>query len=92
MQCCVQVVIVKKLVYTPTKSQLEAYYDNIMKQTVPESYVVSIHAHTAKRLKQFWERSEDWAISHRLDLLTRGKNTNNYAEAGMRILKEIIFG
>ena len=43
MQCYVQVVIVKKLVYTPTKSQLKAYYDNIMKQTVPESYVVSIH-------------------------------------------------
>ena len=26
----------------PTKSQLEAYYDNIMKQTVPESYVVIV--------------------------------------------------
>ena len=24
--------------------------------------------------------------------MTRGNNTNNYAEAGMRILKEIIFG
>ena len=60
-----------------------------MKQTVPESYVVSIHAHIAKRLKQFWERSEDWAISHRPEARTP---TTIYAEAGMRILKEIIFG
>ena len=46
----------------------------------------------AKRLQQFGEGRSEWAISHRLDLMTRGNHTNNYAEPGMRVLKEIIFG
>ncbi|KAK3908321.1 BRD4-interacting chromatin-remodeling complex-associated protein [Frankliniella fusca] len=32
----------------------------------------------------------DWALSYRLEYLTRGHNTNNYCEATMRILKERI--
>ena len=34
----------------------------------------------------------EWALSYRLDRPTRGNFTNNYAEAGIRVLKEIIFG
>lgn len=62
-----------------------------MKQNSPESYVTK-YPQLKKRLQQFWERRGEWAISHRLDLMTRGNHTNNYAEAGMRVLKEIIFG
>lgn len=82
---------VKKLVYAPTNSELELCYDNLMKQNTPESYVTK-YPQLAKRLRQFWERRDEWAISHRLDLITRGNHTNNYAEAGMRVLKEIVFG
>ena len=46
----------------------------------------------AKCLEQFWKRRNEWAISYRIDLMTRDNHTNNYAEAGMRILKEIVFG
>ena len=85
------ILIVKKLVYAPTKSELESCYDNLMKQNSPESYITK-YPQLAKCLQQFWERRGEWAISHRLDLITRGNHTNNYAEAGMRVLKEIIFG
>ena len=82
---------VKKLVYAPTKSELELCYDNLMKQNAPESYVTK-YPQLAKRMQQFWEQRDEWAISHRIDLMTRGNHTNNYAEAGMRVLKEIVFG
>ena len=82
---------VKKLVYARRKSELQLCYDNLMKQDAPESYVTK-YPQLAKRLEQFWERRNEWAISYRIDLMTRSNHTNNYAEAGMRILKEIVFG
>ena len=33
-----------------------------------------------------------WALSRRLEKRMRGNHTNNYAKAGMRIIKEIVFG
>ena len=75
-----------------------------MKQNAPESYVTK-YPQLAKRMQQFWERHDEWAISHRidsyqydcllsssLDLMIRGNHTDNYAEAGMRVLKEIVLG
>ena len=44
------------------------------------------------RLKAFWKRRSEWALSYRVAHFTSGNNTNNYAEAGIRVLKEIIFG
>jgi len=37
-----------------------------------------------------WNRSHEWALSYRKDLITRGHNTNNFVEASMRILKDIV--
>ncbi|KAK8373151.1 hypothetical protein O3P69_012322 [Scylla paramamosain] len=37
------------------------------------------------------EQGEAWAVCYRHDLLVRGNNTNSYAEAAMRILKDQIF-
>ena len=36
-------------------------------------------------------RRQEWAICYRDSTRTRGINTNNYAEAGIRILKDIVF-
>ena len=61
-----------------------------MKET-PHSYT-TIYPNLCQRLEQFWERRSEWALSYRVDKMMRGNHTNNYAEAGMRIIKEIVFG
>lgn len=43
-----------------------------------------------KRLHNNLERQEEWVALHRQELLTRCHNTNNYAEASIRIIKDII--
>ncbi|KAF0706595.1 SWIM-type domain-containing protein [Aphis craccivora] len=35
-------------------------------------------------------RKNEWVLMFRRDIITKGNNTNNYAEACIRILKEII--
>ena len=35
--------------------------------------------------------SKEWALCYQKHLLVRGNQTNNYAEAGMRILKDLVF-
>lgn len=41
-------------------------------------------------IHRYWERRNEWALCYRTGVLTRGNNTNNYAEAAMRILKDKI--
>ena len=41
--------------------------------------------------KHFEHLCQFWALSFRVELLTRGNNTNNYVERSFGILKDIIF-
>ena len=41
-----------------------------------------------KFVENLLERKTEWAVCHREALPTRGKNTNNYAEAAMKTFKE----
>eukprot|EP00102_Acyrthosiphon_pisum_P018293 XP_008189990.1 PREDICTED: uncharacterized protein LOC103311926 [Acyrthosiphon pisum] len=43
-----------------------------------------------KRFENYFKRKNEWVLMFRRDIITRGNNTNNYAEACIRILKEII--
>lgn len=43
-----------------------------------------------KRFENFYKRKTQWVQFYRLNIITRGNNTNNYAEASIRVLKEII--
>lgn len=43
-----------------------------------------------KYTERLYDRRECWALSYRGSLLTRGNNTNNFAEAAMRVLKDRI--
>ena len=42
------------------------------------------------RVEKFLERGDVWLLLRRQDIITRGNNTNNYSEATMRVLKDII--
>ena len=41
-------------------------------------------------LEKQWSDRNDWILAFRRALPTRGSNTNNYAEATIRIVKDII--
>ena len=41
-------------------------------------------------LEKLWRRREEWCIPYRAKIITRGNNTNNYAEASIRIFKDIV--
>jgi len=43
-----------------------------------------------KRFENYFKRKNEWVLMFRRDIVTRGNNTNNYVEACIRILKEII--
>ena len=38
-----------------------------------------------------WSRRKEWAVCFRKHLLVRCNHTNNYSEAGIRVLKELVF-
>jgi hypothetical protein len=42
-------------------------------------------------LSRYWDRRRDWALCYRHSALVRNNQTNNYAEAAMRVLKDKVF-
>ncbi len=82
--------LVKELVYSRSMSELEQRYSGLMKET-PDSFTIK-YPNLAVRFEQFWYRKTEWALSYRVEQMMRGNHTNNYAEAGMRIIKELVFG
>ncbi|KAL1467959.1 hypothetical protein MTO96_041802 [Rhipicephalus appendiculatus] len=43
-----------------------------------------------QRVQRFLERKAEWVLLFRSEHTTRGHNTNNYAEASIRILKDVV--
>jgi len=78
---------VKDLVYAKTTESLKERYQQFLKS--PE---VLKYPNFLNHVKSLWDRRLEWAHCYRASKLVRGNHTNNYAEAGMRILKELIFG
>jgi len=50
------------------------------------------HENFKNRLLKYLDRKEEWILHHRRDIITRNNNTNNYAEASIRIIKDIVLG
>ena len=55
------------------------------------SKIVSKYPHLLKYFEGLRSRKSEWALALRKHLMLRGNNTKNISEAGIRILKEIIF-
>ena len=77
---------VRKLVYAKTETSLESEYALFKNNLVVKKYMNFV-----SHMKNIWERRREWAVCFRDDTLMRGIDTNNYAESGIRILKDIIF-
>lgn len=78
--------LVKKLVYAKTEKSLADEF-----QLFQNNPIVKTYKNFLAHIQQQWTRRQQWALCYRSSAITRGINTNNYAEAGIRILKDIVF-
>ncbi|KAH9384661.1 hypothetical protein HPB48_026672 [Haemaphysalis longicornis] len=56
-------------------------------ETAREQVHVMSHQEYVQRVATFLERKVKWLLLFHYDLLIRGHNTNNFAEASIRVLK-----
>ena len=76
----------KDLVYAEKEEQLTHLYSSLQKLPLVQKYSKFL-----SHLMSLWPRRREWAHCYRKRLMLRGNHTNNYSEAGMKILKELIF-
>ena len=78
--------LMRNIVYAKTEEILNHEYQYLKQDQISKLYINFI-----KHVDTYWERWQEWAICYRDSTSTRGINTNNYAQAGIRILKDILF-
>ncbi|KAL1471134.1 hypothetical protein MTO96_040086, partial [Rhipicephalus appendiculatus] len=71
----------QQVMYADTEEKLEAARAQLLSQ--PHSAYVA-------RAEAFLQRQEEWVLLFRSSVTTRGHNTNNFAEATIRVLKDIV--
>jgi hypothetical protein len=79
------------MVFSKSQKDLEERYQSFVKCDQADSYGKR-YPNLVKHLEVFWERSSEWALSFRIEMIFWNNHTNNYAEAAIRVLKEMIFG
>ena len=78
---------VKQMVYAKSVLELETLHNKFS-----TNKVVSHYPKFKNYIEKWWHKRLEWALCHRKSLLVRGNHTNSVAEAGIRILKDIVFG
>ena len=69
--------------YAKTEQILSEAVSDILKEG-------GTHPKFVARFLSFYNRKEEWILLYREKFITRGNNTNNYAEVTIRILKDIV--
>ncbi|CAG8821109.1 8205_t:CDS:1, partial [Cetraspora pellucida] len=77
---------IKKIVFAKSEITLNAIYNDLT-----TSQIYSKYPNIQNHLKASWDHRYEWAIAFCQQLPIRNNNTNNFAEAGIRILKDIVF-
>ena len=77
----------KELVYAKSEKQLLSLYKQFR-----SCELLHIYPQFLQHMETLWPRRREWAWSYRETLPIRGNHTNNIAEAGIRIVKDIVFG
>ena len=78
--------LLKKLLYSKSELLLNENYRELLNHTTASKY-----PQFCKYVQSHWAKRHQWALCFRVSLPIRGNHTNNYSEAGMKILKELIF-
>ena len=76
----------RSLTYCKTESALQTQFEHLLTSVTANKYPNFI-----KHLKEIWEKRFSWAHCYGQSLLIRGNHKNNYAEAGIKIIKEMVF-
>ena len=79
---------IKRLLYSESQEEFDKMYKDMSEN---ESSPFLYYENVLKRLKDAHERRSEWAITFRQHELTHGNHTNNFAESGIRIIKDQIF-
>lgn len=81
--------MVKEMIYSKNEEELASTFNKALQQTLVKTYPTFI-----KYLTNLYQRKEQWAAClaacFRKGLITRGQNTNNISEAGVKIVKDVI--
>ena len=77
-----KVSLTKRLVYARSEQALENIKSEIDR---------SEFQRYRERIAEYWRRKEEWTLCLHREFPTRGNYTNNYAEATIRITKDILF-
>jgi len=77
---------IKELVYAKTEQTLSSEY-----QELASNDTVKLYPKFMQHIKNYWPKRQRWALCFCNELMIRGNNTNNYAEAGIKVLKEQVF-
>ena len=72
---------IRSMVYSKTEDELGSKYSSLTSLEIAQKY-----PHFLKNINAQWEKRTFWAHCYRRSTITRGNHTNNYAEAGIRIL------
>lgn len=75
--------IFSKVMYAKSEDLLDETVSNIKKEQ-------NKYPQFVKCFETFYKRRDEWVLSKRQNLITRGNNTNNYAEEIIRVLKDIV--
>ncbi|XP_018575285.1 uncharacterized protein LOC108914066 [Anoplophora glabripennis] len=73
----------RKVMYSETEDELNMMILNFKQSSQDFPNFIN-------RFEKFYLISQEWLYVHRKNIIIRGNNTNNYAEASKRILKDII--
>ena len=76
----------KRVMYSTSMIEADSNMDSIVCNTDDEAMNSPFSRHVTK----LYERKEKWVMACRTDITNRSHNTNNYAEATFRIVKDII--
>lgn len=79
---------IKRLLYSESPEEFDKMYKDMLQN---ESSPFLYYNNALKRLQEAYEHRSEWAITFRWHELTHGNHTINYAESGIRIIKDQIF-
>ncbi len=78
--------LVKSLVYAKSEFLLQEQYGSFRKHPTVQKY-----PNFLQYIQSLYTQRKDWALAYRIGIPVRGNHTNNYSEASIGILKELIF-
>ncbi|KAE8742234.1 hypothetical protein FOCC_FOCC012249 [Frankliniella occidentalis] len=74
----------QEIMYAVTIDEYQEAKENFVECCSHEGY--------QKRVDTFIAREKEWALIFRSETLNRGHNTNNFSEATIRVIKDIVLG